>query len=92
MREENIKFKGEWVHRQRCVTVQLLDRTKYKSGHAHLTGIYPEDCDNLQGADGADPLASDRIVADRGVERAPMLPHAEEDVDARSDYAGRRGI
>ena len=32
------------------------------------------------------------IVAERGGGRAPMLLHAEEDVDARSGWTGLRGI
>ena len=50
---------------------------KSESDHAHPTGLGPEDCDDLRGANGADPLADVRIVAERGGGWAPMLLHVE---------------
>ena len=58
---------------------------KPESGHAHLMGLGTEDCDNIRGADGAEPLAGGRIVADQGGVQAPMILYAVEDVDTRSD-------
>ena len=68
----------------------LWDKTK--SGRTHLTGLGPEERDNVLGADRSYPLASGRIFADRGGGWSPVLQHAEEDVDALSDWEIRWGI
>ena len=61
---------------------------KYKSGHAYLTGLIPEDCDGFRGADVADPLSDVRIVAYWGGGGSPIRLHVEEDVEAHLDQAG----
>ena len=65
---------------------------KHQSGCAHQTGLGPEDCARVQGEDRAEPLAGGRIVADRGDGRVSILMHAEEDIGARSEWAGRQGL
>ena len=58
-----------------------------KSGCSSPNGIGPEDCDDIQGTDQSKPL-SGRIGSDRGGSWAPMFAHAEEDIDACSNWAG----
>ena len=53
------------------------------SGRAHLTGLDPEDCDDVQGADRAEPLAEVRVAANQSGPWASMFYHAEEDVGAQ---------
>ena len=48
--------------------------------------------DNVQGTDRAEPLAGSWIVFDRGVGWSPVLPHLEEEINARSDCTGHRGL
>ena len=50
---------------------------KSESSCAHLTGPSPEDCDDVQGADGSESLDGARIVSDKGGGRSSMLPHVE---------------
>ena len=61
---------------------------KFKFGRAHLSGIGPEGCDDVRGADRAVSMVGVRVVADRSGPWASMSAHAEEDVDARSNQAG----
>ena len=65
---------------------------KSKSSHAHPTGLGPGDCDDLRGANGADPLADVRIFSDWGGGRAPVLLYVEENVKARLEQAGSQII
>ena len=53
---------------------------KAESGCSDMNGFGPQNWDDVQGADRAEPL-SGRIVADRGDSWAPMFSHAQEDVD-----------
>ena len=55
---------------------------KFKFGRAHLSGIGPEGCYDVRGADRAVSMVGVRVVADRSGPWASMSAHAEEDVDA----------
>ena len=65
---------------------------KSEFDRAHLTILGPEDVDNVQGTDGAEPLAGGRIVLDWGGGWVPVFLYAEEDVDIHLDWAGHRGL
>ena len=60
---------------------------KCESGCSNHNGLGPEDHDDVQVTDRAEPL-SGRIVSYRGISQAPMFLHAEEDVDTRSNRSG----
>ena len=60
---------------------------KSEFGCSDSNGLGPDDHDDVQCTDQADPL-SNMIVSDRGGSRVPMFSHAEEDVDVRLNRAG----
>ena len=62
--------------------------SKSKSVCSNTNGLGPEDRDDVQGADRADPMAGVRVVADRGGSQAPMFTHVKEYVDTRSNQVG----
>ena len=59
-----------------------------KSGCPDSNDISPEDCDDAQGADRAEPVVGVRVVADMGGSQAPMFMLAEKNVDTCSNRAG----
>ena len=59
---------------------------KADPGCSDPNGLGLKDCDDVRGADRADPL-SGRIVADGGGSWAPMFAHAKEDVDPCTNRA-----
>ena len=64
---------------------------KSKSVRAHSLALRPDDRDDARGADGAATL-SGRVVADCDSRATCMFSQAEEDVDARSNWAGCWGL
>ena len=64
---------------------------KSESDCAHSLALCPEKGDHNGGADQAEALGS-RVVTDCGGGITAMLSLAEEDVDPRSNWAGRRAL
>ena len=60
---------------------------KSESGRSHLLVIRPDDGDDVGGADQAETLRG-RVFSDCGSRITSMFSQAEEDVDARSNWAG----
>ena len=59
-----------------------------KYGCANSSGLDPEECNDVRGADRAGLLVEFRVVDDLSGHWAPMFLHAEEDVDACLNQAG----
>ena len=57
----------------------------HMGGRAHSMGLNPEDGDDIQGANQANPLVV-RIVADWGGGVVSVFLQAEGDVDGRSNW------
>ena len=66
-------------------------RGKSKSGRSHLKALGSDDGNDIGCAEGADVMIGE-IIADGGCGITPLVVQAEEDADARLDWAGCGGL
>ena len=62
--------------------------SKSESSCSNSNGLSPEDRDDVQGTNRAEPVVGVRVVAERGGPHAPMFVHVEEDFDSCLNRAG----